>query len=1630
LTRNATSAVHIQWQRYNGAPMPAELVRADDLGPWSDRLEAMAVLPDLVRRLLWATAFPHRLEFRAEAGVRAPGFDGVLETHLEGVHWPAGTSIWELSVRSDAGTKANEDYKTRTAEVPAAARAQLAYVAVTSRRWTGKEDWVDERRSEAAWADVRVIDADNLAGWIAAAPAVALWFASTQFGRPVDDEIDVGSYVASWAQRTQPPLPEDLPSRGTREPASQQLIAWWNAPAPARTPLIAVVDDSRDEAIAFVAATCAGNDALRARTIVVASERALRWHGRDAGLVLVPSFAPRLSLAAGGARVILPLSREDRAPSGALVLDRPRREEVVRALVEASVPVAEAQRHAYEVGGRLLSLQRRLGFVSTPAWAQGTPLVIVQAVLLAGRWAPGSNGDRAFIARLGADAAEAETMCARLVTVEGAPIVRRPGFFEWAARGEAWADFAPTFSAGLLRTFEAAATELLGEDDPALDLEPGRRMFAAILGKTRSASETLREGTCDTLVRLAVHEDLLEPAVGAGVGSAVAHRVVRGVLGRSWKRWASVDRLLPILAEAAPDAFLEALSESLGAQSEGVSRLLDQVGSSSHPYTGLLWALERLAFFRPHVNTVVELLAELSARDRAVHNHVNRPMQSLSSLVRPWLPQSATTLDERLAMIDRVAARWEDVGWRLMLSHFATYGMATRHARPEHRAFDPGEGEEIPPDQIARQVDAVHERARSLAGSHAKRLVALLDASYRFDRSLGDRVLEDMQQRRTEIDEPLLIWEAIRHELYLTYLRQGPAEEAERAAARLRAVYDLFTPTDPVSRVAWLFSARADLPDDSAGDYTKGLARAGERRAEATRALLAEPDGWILIARVGREGEHPMPGYVAEALVAVGAGGDAVTRYLASDGDETIGEVGACVVAQLAATKDLSCLNAPIRELLGQHRVASALSVVMRLTATPALWDRIDTWGPELRSLYWSKLYAPFVAHSGDLARAARAFLEVDRPEAAVDALAEEKGPLAAELALEALENLAERLPELVEKGWRDSYDVERLLARLDGDPTAPDERLILLEVRLLGVMQNVPPTARLPRAMGEHPELFVAAMTACYRADGDPPRELTPAEQRGASGAQLLLERWKGFPGIEAPPAEREERLLGWSQRVLDQLHASGRTSTAGIKLGEVLARAPAGDDGVWPCRAARQLLDAGRSPTLAQGLHIARRNQRGVTTKGIGEGGPQERDLARDFADMAARVKESSPATADMLRKLAESYVREAQRSDDEAEADRDEYDLGPAVDGPRVANAVGASATPERLDVIHALNVSGLRCFERATLSLSPLTVVVGETGAGKSTIAEAFALLRRATMPRFVDDIGAFFGGLESLLRPGVRELVLGVTVGAADGALPELVYEMTLVRETDGRARVLRERLLDTSAGQARLLSDASLTRRHPVTEESDEARAAFERITRGLRGLEVHVGFDVAPTWAIRTAARLGGARDATPADRGDRVQLFGASLASAYATLRTRSNWTTDVLPDIQRVIRDVLDIRVRPEANTGNPALAIVRGVQSVRSGQLASSELAWLALVATLSLADAGSTLLVLDEPSPTLPIHHVAALLEKHASRVPLLYLTAAETIAPCLSHPERDVRVCVLGTGANVAIAPFAAQSGT
>lgn len=83
----------------------------------------------------------------------------------------------------------------------------------------------------------------------------------------------------------------------------------------------------------------------------------------------------------------------------------------------------------------------------------------------------------------------------------------------------------------------------------------------------------------------------------------------------------------------------------------------------------------------------------------------------------------------------------------------------------------------------------------------------------------------------------------------------------------------------------------------------------------------------------------------------------------------------------------------------------------------------------------------------------------------------------------------------------------------------------------------------------------------------------------------------------------------------------------------------------------------------------------------------------------------------------------------------------------------------------DRITQIRIRGLRVIEDLTLDLDGLLVLIGDNGSGKSTILEAFEILRLAAAPgsRFPDDPSRRFGPFEEWLRFGASELTLGVCV---------------------------------------------------------------------------------------------------------------------------------------------------------------------------------------------------------------------------------------------------------------------------
>lgn len=153
-------------------------VTATNLQQWADTLQARTNFPALVADLIRATA-SNITDIRFPNGDKGQvrGFDGVLEATGMPPYVPDGRSIWEFGVTEGAAGKATSDYEKRTAQVDEAERNETTFVFASPRTWDNPKeklpDWVEAKREQGDWKDVKYIDGAMLEDWLAACPAVA-----------------------------------------------------------------------------------------------------------------------------------------------------------------------------------------------------------------------------------------------------------------------------------------------------------------------------------------------------------------------------------------------------------------------------------------------------------------------------------------------------------------------------------------------------------------------------------------------------------------------------------------------------------------------------------------------------------------------------------------------------------------------------------------------------------------------------------------------------------------------------------------------------------------------------------------------------------------------------------------------------------------------------------------------------------------------------------------------------------------------------------------------------------------------------------------------------------------------------------------------------------------------------------------------------------------------------------------------------------------------------------------------------------------------------------------------------------------------------------------------------------------
>jgi addiction module HigA family antidote len=1263
-----------------GAYVPTFLnVKAKSIEQWATgNIGARALLPVLLRKLVNSTGQNLTLvDFPGYDEAERKGWDGRVDAGAATPWIPIGHSGWEFGCNEDPKQKADKDYAARVKAIPQNEREEMNFVFVTPRNWAGKDKWHKEKEARGEWKSVRAYDASDIEQWLEQSLQAQRWL-SEKMGSPSDGVYSLDQQWHEWASVTETELSKELFAPSVEH--FKSIVKNW-VENPSAAPLI-MCGDSKIEALAFLYCMFEEDEpafkSIKDRLLVFSSGPTLRKLTTASPAFVPIVFSDEAERELGGAykdrHTIIVRPRNTVEPEPTIVLDllgyEPFRKALEAMGVKDHLRIDELGR---ESGYSPTILRRRLSKVpaiSTPEWAQNSTAVRrLIPIMLVGSWHTQSKGDCEVMHVLaGKSCDEIEKDVTELLKFDDPPVWSAGRFRGVASKIDAFYAVHSAVTPKDLEDFFIAAEIVLSEKDPALDLLEDKRAFAGLFGKSREHSGALRDGVCETLVLLAVHGNaLFEKRLGINVRAhvdAVIHRLLTPLTP---EKLLSQTGNLPLYAEAAPQEFLRIIEEDLKSpepQTYSLIKPADTGVFGSCPRTGLLWALENLAWKPDQLSRVSFILAKLSER-KINDNWVNKPENSLQAIYRSWMPQTAATLDDRKQALEALVSKFPAIGWRVCVDQFAP-GQRIGHYshRPRWRSDASGAGQPV----TWGEIHGFGRKALDLAlewPSHNEKtlgdLIANLQGLPEEDHKTVWNLVEKWAATETDESRKATLRERIR--LFAFVRRSAKQGVTAATKGRARKAYDMLTPADVVTKHLWLFEKQwvqesYDELEEPDLDYTKREEKIRKSRVSALQEIWYTRGLEGIKALLSHSGAAFTVGFhLADGVIAPADAAGFVEQCLRVEDPDLQVKFDETIRGFLLK------IDAPLRfeitKALGGDLPPDMTCRLLKVSPFQRdTWEHVDAKGGAIRERYWREVYPNWLLKdSPDLNEVIDRFVEVGRSRAAF---------FAVHMAFEEIET--SRLKRLLQEvGTCDSeasgtypvepYYLSEALTTLQKRVGVSEEEMARLEFLYVTALEHE--NHRIPnleRQVGKSPALFVQALALAYRRNdgGEDPPEWKPkdAEHGSAVGTATyrLLQNIKRIPGTDDETGKINEKdLRAWVKEAQSLCAKYGRAKIGDQMIGLILSAPIIGEDGIWPCKEVRNVLEECGTGDIEKGVHMGVYNSRGVHARG--EGGAQERALAEKYRNWSRKLAFEYPYVASVVESIAETYEQQAAREDSDA-------------------------------------------------------------------------------------------------------------------------------------------------------------------------------------------------------------------------------------------------------------------------------------------------------------------------------------------------------------------------------------------
>lgn len=1254
-------------------------ITVSDITDWANTQSRRCqdTLPELVSRLILAHAGNNvdEIQFPIGDSVTTGGWDGLLKTPVVFPFFPEGASGWEMGVAKTAQAKAEKDYKNRTKTPLEIVPADSTFVFVTPRVFAKKNKWRKDKKTLGVWKDVRVIAADDFEQWLSITPATALWLAR-KLEKVISNGIrDLEDVWEEWSVGTKPTMTPELVIGG-RVKNVEEVQRWVSNPPD----ILEVQGDDPEEAFAFLyssIATLSNTKKIQAlsRCVVVESASELRQVTQAFSnyplIIAGPGECLKSAPAAvaKGHHVFLAMDATVVGVRGVLRLARPQGNVLEKVLLENGLSEAKAQKAARDSGQSIPVLRRglfRSKAVIAPGWSKAESAKLLLPVLLANSWDEQKEGDRNAIEALtGLSYKSFVKEISPFLSIEDTPIRKVGSVWMIKSPLDAWYLLARHLTQDQLGYFKKALLNVLTKTDPKYDLEPDKRWAAAIYGKSNPYSEWLRTGMVESLALLAIHGNQSPSTASTQI---FADQIIKEIFAKAdkWEVWASLKDASPLLAEASPNAFMEAVDQCIEKNPPVMRELMKGEGGlfNECKHSGLLWSLESIAWSKDYVARAVNELAKLAEIDLG-GGWSNRPINSLGEIFLPSLPQTHATAKQRIEVLKVLINRYPALVWKFGERFYSGGAISESH---RFRWRDTGgyrRGlEQESPEEYQEYVNELMPLLEDLA-CRRENIISSLGIFTHLHVDARNKLLATIEAIKPSTyskEKRAVLLQKVREVLH--WINNYGEKDLKSHVPALSKVLVKFSPEDVIERVGWLLvTPWPELPGEEPREYQAKDAAIKAAQREAARQMLDQATMKSILKFASTIEYQGVLGHFMALVV-----------RNKKESRKVLKELGLRAVAMPMLIRGYalgrvevegeSWVDEEVKYLKSQggFTVEAIALLFLGLPECTKTWSAVEFQGKKIEVAYWKHAsgYSQ-IDKKQDASIAVQKLLKAKRPRVALQIAGDPHVDVQTELLVELLEEILSSHKKTLDGGPMDTYHLANVFNQLYKRDEISLEEMAKIEWPFApifdGIKRHTSHPMALHRALQKDPGFFAKLISfTCKRSDGfaDSSKDKLSkeAEQRRAGAAYEVLMDWDLVPGASDDGNIDEAVLKEWIRNARKLCKKVGRTIGGDMYIGFMLAHAPANTDGTWPNDVICNLIEELGNTVIERHIENQVFNSRGVVARELKGGGNQERVLVEKYRNMSLSVSARWPRTAAMLESIARYYDDQAAYHDTESD------------------------------------------------------------------------------------------------------------------------------------------------------------------------------------------------------------------------------------------------------------------------------------------------------------------------------------------------------------------------------------------